>query len=161
MTAVCLDTHVLIWGIQGKCSPGQELMVHRSKALIDRLDKGNKQMFVPTVVVGEFLAKIPIGEHQSVMGVVQKRFMVVQYDLLAAMWYARIWNMAPSTSDLDDLKKAGKSRQELKADRMIVATAKASGAECIYSHDPGVATFGRGIIEVLPIPDAPQQTTMF
>ncbi len=35
MKRVCLDNHILIWGIRGISTPGQEGMVGRTQALFD------------------------------------------------------------------------------------------------------------------------------
>ncbi|MDM8558566.1 hypothetical protein [Candidatus Parabeggiatoa sp. HSG14] len=42
-----------------------------------------------------------------------------------------------------------------KVDGMIVATAVTQKATCIYSHDPGLAKFASGYIEVKEIPILP------
>jgi predicted nucleic acid-binding protein len=86
--------------------------------------------------------------------------MVAQYDIRAALYYAKIWRAKSDKSKLKELQENGKTRQELKADRMIVATALANGSECIYSHDGGLKVFGDGFIEVRSVPPGPQQPNL-
>lgn len=160
MSLVCLDTQVLIWAIKEEAEDGQEGMIIRSKALIDRLDRGEKKLLVPSVVLGEFLIRMPTETHQITSNLIERNFMIAQYDVKAATYYAKIWRAKQNTELLRSLQSAGKTRQELKADRMIVATALAYGAECIYSHDRGVQAFGDGFIEVRCVPDAPVQGSL-
>lgn len=160
MSVVCLDTQVLIWAIKEEAEPGQEEMIWRSKALINRLEKSNKKLLIPSVVVGEFLVRIPTENHQKTINLIDRLFMVAEYDVRAAAFYAKIWRAKQDSAVLEELKNSGKTRQELKADRMIVATALASGAECIYSHDKGVRLFGEGFIDVQEIPDGPIQPNL-
>lgn len=44
---------------------------------------------------------------------------------------------------------------------MIVATAVAQKAECIYSYDKGVKIFAKGFIDVREIPFVPQEVDIF
>ena len=161
MALVCIDTQILIWAIKEESEPDQKDMIRRAKELIDRLDKSNRKMLVPSVVVGEFLIKIPTETHQTIINLLQRQFMIAQYDVPAASHYAKIWRAKAACDAVEELKRSGMTRQELKADRMIVATALANGAECIYSHDKGVKTFGEGFVEVRCVPETALQSTLF
>lgn len=136
-------------------------MISRSKALIDRLDKTNKKLLVPAIVVGEFLIRIPAEAYQTTTNLIQRNFMVAQFDVRAASFYAKIWRAKQNKALLEELSASGKTRQELKADRLIIATALANGAECIYSHDNGVIAFGKDFIDVRDVPPAPSQARLF
>ncbi len=39
MKLVCLDTHVIIWGIVKQATPGQENMIQKAKNLFEFLDQ--------------------------------------------------------------------------------------------------------------------------
>jgi predicted nucleic acid-binding protein len=161
MTLICLDTQILIWAIKEEAESGQEDMIYRSKFLIERLDKTNKRLLIPSVVVGEFLIRIPPKLHQTTTNLMQRNFILAEYDVRAASFYAKIWQSKRDRMMLDGLKSNGKTRQELKADRMIVATALANNAECIYSHDNGVVAFAQDYIDVRDVPPAPKQERLF
>ena len=161
MSIVCLDTQILIWAIKEETESGQEDMVYRSQALIERLDKADKKLLIPSIVIGEFLIRMPSETHQTTTNLIQRNFMVATFDLRAASHYAKIWRAKQGKELLDELKASGKTRQELKADRMIIATAIANGAECIYSHDKGVVAFGKDFIDIREVPTAPSQKRLF
>ncbi len=161
MSIVCLDTQILIWAIKEEAETGQENMVLRSQVLIERLDKTEKKILIPSIVIGEFLIRMPAESHQTTTNLIQRNFMVAHFDVRAASFYAKIWRSKQSKELLEELKASGKTRQELKADRMIIATALANGAECIYSHDKGVIAFAKDFIDVREVPPAARQKNLF
>ena len=161
MSLVCVDTQILIWAIKQEAEYGQEEMIPRSKALFDRLDKSDKKLLIPSIVLGEFLIRMPSETHLTAVNLIDRSFMVAQYDIRAATLYAKIWRSKQSEDQLNELRDSGKTRQGLNADRMIVATAIAYGAECIYSHDKGVQVFGDGFIDVRCVPESEAQGSLF
>ena len=48
----------------------------------------------------------------------------------------------------------------MKADYLIMATALAKGADCIYSEDAGLKKFAQGHINVRPLPNIEQRTSL-
>lgn len=136
MSIICLDTQILIWAIKEETESDQEDMIYRSKALIERLDKTGKRLLIPSIVIGEFLIRMPSETHQTTTNLIQRNFMVASFDIRAASHYAKIWRVKQDKASLDKLKALGKTRQELKADRMIIATALANGADA-YSGENG------------------------
>jgi len=161
MGLVCVDTQILIWAIKEEATPGQDGMIPRSKALLKYLSESDKKILIPAVVLGEFLIKMPTESHRTVFNLMQREFVVAQYDAKAALHYARIWRARQGDQVFESLKESGKTRQELKADRMIVATAVAHEVECIYSHDRGVMAFGKDFVDVQCVPEIPVQIGMF
>lgn len=69
MKRVCLDNHILIWGVRGYATPGQEDRVERARDLFVELDESDAQVIVPAVVVAEFLAGVPRARHQDLLEV--------------------------------------------------------------------------------------------
>ena len=161
MSLVCLDTHVLIWAIKKEAVHGQEDMISRATALIDRLEMSGKRLLIPTIVMGEFLIKIPPDALQATIDHLNSSFMIAPYDALAAIHYARLQRLWDSTGARSGEPFEGKTRHELKADRMIVATAVAAGAQRIYSHDKALRAFAEGYIEVFDIPVTIEQGDFF
>jgi len=51
---VCLDTQVLIWGIQERAKSGQEEMIQRAKYLFSKFTHAKTKVLLPSIVVGDF-----------------------------------------------------------------------------------------------------------
>jgi len=130
MSLVSLDTNILIWAIKEQASPGQEEMILRSKKLMEDIRKNRQRAMVSTIVVSEFLINVDPGLMPLTIDLIEKTFIVVPFDTQSAMMFARIWQ----------------------ADCLIVASAVARKATCIYSHDQGLKRFAEGFIPVQPIP---------
>lgn len=159
MAVVCIDTHILIWGVQGVSRQGQEQMISRSQALLTQLERERTKVVVPSIVIGEFLLKLPVDEHPRYQDLISRRFMVVPYDLRAALLFSRIWHQKKDANVIQEMKDVGVTRTELRADTMIVATAVASGATHIYSHDNHIRRLADGFIIFENIADMVLQTT--
>jgi len=114
---------------------------------------------VPSIVIGEFLLKLPIDEHPHYQDIISRRFMVVPYDLRAALLFSRIWHQKKDANVIQEIKDAGVTRTELRADTMIVATAVASGATHMYGHDNHIRRLADGFITFENIADMVLQTT--
>jgi predicted nucleic acid-binding protein len=142
MPLVCFDSMILIWGIQ---EHGQEEEVAQAKAFLDHLDKQGTKALIPSVVVAEFLTGIPTAAHTTIADLLERHFITAAFDLKASMHFARIWQDRDQRGVITLLKQRDRAtRAELKADCMIVATAVAQGASCIYSHDDNLAGFANG-----------------
>lgn len=163
---VCLDNHILIWGIREEATLGQEDMIRRTKLFLDLLDKKKAQIIIPSVVAGEFLLGIPLKNHQKVMEVLEKNFQIVPYDTAAALIAAELWiEKNKGSSGISEELKVGlqdSSRIKLKDDCKIVATAIKCKADCLYSEDDGVKKFAQDRIEVKEVPrDLKEQMGLF
>lgn len=135
MAVVCIDTHILIWGIQRFARSGQEEQKDRAHALLVQLEKEKAIIVVPSIVIGEFLFGLPIEQHPRFQDMISRRFVVVPYDLPAAMQFARIMREKKTADEIEVLMGAGATRAALKADAMIIATALSVKASGIYGHD--------------------------
>lgn len=83
MTLVCLDTHIVQWGVLRRTSdPGQQHLVDKSAALIRFIDKNNDRVILPSIVIGELLVPIPQEEHSEVLSRLSRDWMIVDYDVL-------------------------------------------------------------------------------
>ena len=163
---VCLDNHILIWGIRQVATLGQEEMIRRTKLFLDFLEKKKAQIIIPSVVAGEFLLGVPLEKHQKVMGVLEKNFQIAPYDTAAALIAAELWiEKNKGSSGISEELKEGlsdPSRIKLKDDCKIVATAIKCKADCLYSEDEGVKKFAQDRIEVKEVPrDLREQATLF
>nr|VFJ92072.1 MAG: Predicted nucleic acid-binding protein, contains PIN domain [Candidatus Kentron sp. LFY]VFJ94424.1 MAG: Predicted nucleic acid-binding protein, contains PIN domain [Candidatus Kentron sp. LFY] len=154
MKQICIDTHLLIWGVQGHASAGQEEMVPRTKTFFQDCRKSKLRVMVPSIVVGEFLMGIEINDHVDTVKRLQNSFILQPYDSLAAVVFARLWRERKESGLLESIRSESPpvTRSESKADAMIVATAIAAKAGIIYSHDMGLKKFADKDISVIEMP---------
>ena len=160
MSLVCIDTQVLIWGIQESAASGQEPMIARAQQLLDALDTGGTRGLIPSLVIGEFLSGMPEESHAAVVNLLRKGFVTAAYDLKAAAMFAKLWKARQVDGTVSQLRTSGAKRQEIKADGMIVASAIAHGASHIVSHDPHLRRFAADTIEVKDLPSLPAQLAL-
>ena len=64
MQIVCLDTHILICGIQGKASPERKEMIDKARKFLQYLSRNKVIILVPAVVLDELLMDIPPDKHE-------------------------------------------------------------------------------------------------
>ncbi len=153
MKLVCIDNHALIWGIREVFDEGQEEMVPRTKAFFEWCKSNKTMIMVPSIVVGELLTAIEPKDHLMVINLLENGFDVPPYDAKAAALFAKLWREKKNSGVLLEIREELQAtRQELKADCMIVATAITRNAEVIYSHDRKLKRFANGNIEVREIP---------
>ncbi len=156
MSSVCLDNNILIWGIRGISTPGQEGMISRTQALFEDLDASDAHIMVPAVVVSEFLTGLPKAQHQSLLEVLNRRFELPPFDVRTAAVAAGLWRDAAERNPQfrEELKEAfpGTQKVKIKADIMILATALVRKADILYTHDGPLRTIADGLIEVRDLP---------
>lgn len=162
MKTVCVDTHILIWAIKEQASPGQEDLVPKAKRFLRYLESEKLIVLIPSIVVAELLMRVPPDLHPMVTNLLDKSFVIPSFDLQASTHFARIWQDRQNEGVIEELQLNYQAkREELKADCMIVAIAIANGAECIYSHDNKLKIFAEAHIQVIEIPNIPEQQTLF
>lgn len=152
---VCVDTHVLIWGVKKDSSPSQREMIERTVNFLHWLENERQKIIVPAPVLGEFLMNIPQDQHDRITEEIQSRFMVLPYDAAAAAMFARIWQINKNNG----MPSGESSREKMKIDSEIVAIAVINKAAIMYSEDPGLQKFANGFIETRDIPKLPRQLT--
>ena len=156
MKRICLDNHILIWGVRGISSAGQENEIERAKQLFEDLDHADAQVMIPSVVVSEFLAGVPTPQHGSLLDVLNRRFQILPFDTRIAALAAELWREAAARNPQlkDRVKEAfpGTERSKIKADIMILASALARNADILYTHDGPLAMAAQGKIEVRELP---------
>lgn len=148
---VCLDTHVVIWGIKGEAPEGRQNMVARAKSFIMHLDEEGADVIIPAVVVAECLAKVPPDRIAPAVEVLTSSFRIVPFDLIAAEKYAFI------SQTLRGDERGETSHEKMKTNIMIIAISIAHGVDVIYSHDPHLKQIANGIIAVHEVPEILRQ----
>ena len=159
MSSVCLDTMILVWGIQNNAKPTQQAENLKAISLIDKLDKQKTKIIIPTIVLGEYLVRIPPEHHLATANQLNKRFQLIPFDAQCAQQFANLWRA--NEDRLAELYAMGSTRKLIKADCMILATAIVRGVDCIYSHDPHLEKLSQGYIEIRKMPEAAAQLPMF
>lgn len=152
MNLICFDTHIVIWAIKGEATPGQEGMIPKAKYLLQKCKDEKQKVLVPAIVLAELLSGTEQARHDEFYRIIQKRFIVPPFDAAAAVHYAKIWQE----------KKPGgtqATREEIKADCMIVAIAVARGADCVYTCDNTLKKIAHGFIDTRDLPEVPPTVT--
>lgn len=158
MEPVCFDTHIILWAMQDEAQPEHEEFAQRAKYLLRRCYETDVKVVIPAVVLAEFLAGLKPEQYSAVTQAMQKRFIITPFDLKAAMHYAQLWQLKQAWRE-DMLHKKQVTGTELRTDCMIVSTAVANGASCIYTHDERLRQFAHNIIETRGMPKLPPMIT--
>lgn len=152
---ICIDAHILVWGVKRIAEPGQEIFIERGAYFLEKCQQDNVKVLVPSIVLGEVMAGTPPPMAGALARAMHKRFMIVPYDALAAEEFGRMWNVWKEKHPDSKIGQEGFLRQKFKVDHMILATAITRGAWCIYSHDSDIRRLADGLIEVSELPDMP------
>src|SRR4051794_21508963 len=88
---ISLDSQCIFWGVQRTASPGSEGMIAKAERLLSHLDNQGIRAIVPSMVVWEYLAGLPLERHEASLDVMYRRFIVPTFDLAAAALAGRIW----------------------------------------------------------------------
>ena len=157
MSLVCFDTQIIIWGVKKQATPGQEPNIDKAEFLIEQCEKDKIQVMLPSIVVAELLCAIDPSQYSAFNQIMQSRFMIIPFDMIAAAYFGKMWQ---ERKKIESKKIEGISRAEMKADLMIIATALSRKAECIYSEDGPLTRFAQDFIEVRPLPVSMKQLSI-
>lgn len=129
---ICLDTMVLIWGVQGAARSRQEQMVERTRRFLRNLRSGNETLMVPTPALAEYLQGFQEADRRVQLTQLEELFYLPAFDSASAY-------LAAELSRRERVREAYRSgdRQAVKTDVQIVATAIVHGAKRIITHDVG------------------------
>lgn len=114
----------------------------RIEHLITTLEQSAAKVVVPTPALSEFLVKAEAAS-STYLDIMRRRsvFQIAPFDTRCAIELAAMNAHALASGD----KFSGSTEpwQKVKFDRQIVAIAKVSGEDTIYSDDPGVRKFAQ------------------
>ncbi len=161
MTTICLDTSVLILGIKGYKNPKLKGMAGKARRYLSYLAKSKEtRVMLPAIVVTEYLAGVNPSEHEKQVEYLSKHFFIPAADLkVAARAAAYAFERGKrrkknaSSRKKKPTGKVQKSRNEVRCDELIVATAIMHDADKIVTGDINHFTTiaqGRIIIEDIP-----------
>jgi predicted nucleic acid-binding protein len=152
--SVCFDTNFMILALKQE---GHADMVKRACHALKEIEEAGQQLIIPAVTVGEMFSHDKTDRDHWVE-VLHKRFLVVSFDLKAAICYARLWRERP------DHKQAGITREKMKVDHMVAAIAITQSCTKLYTDDGALSRFVHDQIEVIRPKDIalpPDRPTLF
>ena len=156
---VCFDTNILIWGIRGIATSGQEHMVIRAKKYMLHLSNNNIKVLLPTPVIAEYLTRYDAESRKQQIEFLQERFRIAPFDLPAASMAAAIQNRRNLISGLKE--EFGGNRGSIKTDCQIIAVATVAGADTIVSHDAALRKLAEDYLHAIDLPDISEQQELF
>jgi predicted nucleic acid-binding protein len=142
---VTLDTNFLIWGVRGESSPGQEHLIPIAQAIISKLKASDDRVVLTAIVVAEYLSGTPEDKFDAEFAEIHKSFQVLPFDAKAAKIAAKLWQSRHKL-----IQSIGKSRNVIKADIQLVATARAHDVNRVYSGDADVLSYA-GSLHMVPV----------
>lgn len=158
---VFIETNILIWGVRGSATVGQEDLILKATNLIEHLQRNHAKLMTSTICLGEFLTGAENEKHANLINIIQRGFMVYAYDEACAMktaWLQRFRDPEIKTLRASVTNVPG-ARVKIKNDVMIVATALVHGASVIYTNDKGIQTIAGDLIPVKMLSDYDLQFT--
>lgn len=147
-----IDTMILVYAglAPAKSATAKQFaqLSARAKLLILMLAQKRETIVVPTIVVSELLVPLPQDLHGRFIAEFQKRFICPPFDLHAAEIAAVLWSKHAKLPQDQQYTQ----RKLLKADVMIVASAKAAGATDFYSHEKACRTLASQVMQAHDLP---------
>lgn len=123
-----LDTNILIYMLQAQTSKNisaENEQIQRAEQLNRQLD--DQPLALPAPVIAEYLVGIPSTERAKTYQVLQKRYVIKDFNAAAALVTASL----PKYNQRD----FEASRPCIKVDTMIAAIAIVHGISTLYTHD--------------------------
>ncbi len=170
MNLVCLDCQLFSWGVLGRASKGQEDKIPRAQFLIKHLDETRAAIVIPTPVVTELLMGADPSERANILHVLEERFYVREFDQMAAIHSADVWNKKRKDGVEARIRQHaievipgegnGWMRSTLKVDIMILGCAIAANVSAFYTNDNNLKKWADGFLPVRGLPEIPEQSPM-
>jgi predicted nucleic acid-binding protein len=113
-----------------RCSDFDDLRV-RSRLLLVMAERKKHTILLPTVAISELLVPVPKSQQGPLIKLLQKKFICPPFDLPAASIAA---DLIARHKELPRDQRYD-MRNVVRADAMIIASAKAAGATEFYTHD--------------------------
>ncbi|OKH19516.1 type II toxin-antitoxin system VapC family toxin [[Limnothrix rosea] IAM M-220] len=152
MDVVCLDTNIVIWGIQQRSHPDRKNKIPQAMQLIANLQAAKNNVIVPSCVFAELLMGCNPKLKRQVSSELSKFSKIVPFDIAASYIFGEL-----ATEKWGFRKEMGLQREKMKFDMMIVATAVAQKAGIIYAGDGDIEKIVQGseVAKSLQVRDMP------
>lgn len=146
---ICLDTQIVI-----RCmKPDESESGQRAAALMARCAEQNIPIMLSPIVVAELLSGVSEENEIEFLRILKSRFVSPSFDDICSLKFAHIWRT--NQERRRELQKEGLSRNLIRMDWLIVASALAHQAEYICSDDKHVHSCAQGLIEVRYLSEEP------
>ena len=145
---VAVDTNILVWGVRRKGPPEK---IEYAGYLFKELEQEGAQIVIPSIVVCEYINIVSPSDRGKVVAAINERFRIEPFDIKDVVTAAELW----------DFGKAGRKMQQpnaravLRADALIIATAKNHGATEFYTEDNDLFTMANKIMTAKRLPTMP------
>lgn len=151
----CVDSQTVIYGIQRKETAENKQFIERATSLFEMLKAKKIVVYLPTVVVTEYVAGFELDEQDEASAVLYGQFRIAPFDWKASRITARLRREATDARDRGELTEI--KRGNLLPDCQILGTAIAVEAKRLYSNDEDLHKLSllpsaKGIIEVCHLP---------
>jgi hypothetical protein len=155
-----IDSQVLIYAEMVPLKPGPKSadyadLQERAKLLIYKAADQGDIIVIPAMAISELLVPVPLGQHGAIIQVLEKNFQCPPLDLPAASIAADLWARFRSVSKS---QPAIATRNVLRSDAFIVASARAANATHFFSHDKQCRTLAE--LAGMKASDLPAPTTL-
>ena len=87
---VLLDSQILIWGIKGYATNGQENNIDRAKQFVFWLSENHYRIILPMPQLVELLSCVAPQNQNTIKDLFDKRFQIVPFDEMAALTCAEL-----------------------------------------------------------------------
>ncbi len=137
MAKVCIDTQLLIAGfLPSEHVNSDPKLITVASELMEDIAKENSNVLIPTIVIGEILAGIPASEHNTTIAQLRRLGPSVTYTIRSAKSFARMYSHQDRKTVFEAIRtKTDISKESLKVDLMIAATAESHKATILYTYD--------------------------
>ena len=142
MATITVDTNILIWGVRGVSTPGQESRIPICRRLFEWFQERQERVVLTADCVEEYLVGGNPEQIASNLEMLRERFIILDYNPACWMKSAEIRLHSNFVNKIKDINPLA-TRVSIKADVRIVATALAHNVEKIYSDDRGVQAIAR------------------
>lgn len=132
---VAIDSMTLVWGVR---KHGSKENLEHAALLFAQLEREEATIIVPAVAVAEYLVAVPQDDREKTIAAM-KRFQIEPFDVRDAALAAKLWSDGKVRRQMS---RPG-ARICLKADTLIVATAKNRGAREFYTDDKDCLNMAR------------------
>jgi predicted nucleic acid-binding protein len=124
----------------------------RAQMLFDQLYRDNATVILPTIAISEVLVPVPDADKGLLIQALAESFLCPTFDTHAADIAAKLWAKHKNLPQ----DQRYKDRHVLKADAMIIASAKAAGATEFYSNDRDCRKLAEFVMDAHGLPTRPR-----
>ena len=161
MKRICVDSTVLICAHRAASGSDAE-SDRRCLAFLSSMEMDGTEVLVPAACVSEILVRIPEEDHSRVIEGLGRAYRVVPFDLSAAVRTGVLHRARLRDHAIEELKaEPGRTtKAKIKFDLMILGTAMARRADCLYAEDDDFPRLARGEIPCSRVPAIPRQEAL-